>query len=397
LFAKQILSTDFIKPITKSLNKYLNANTDIVFKVAEEIYTPSATQKNINTNPNITNINKNYTFDNFIVTDFNKAAYNAAQSIFKKIYWNPIFVSGGVGLGKTHLLYAIGNEYLKLHPEQSVRYITTDEFIREVYGALTSGSEAVENIKNKYRQYDLLLMDDIQFLSKKEKMNEIFFNIFNSNISEGKIIVMTSDKAPNYLDNFEDRMKSRFVSGLTIRIDKPDLQAMVNILEQKIKELEDSFIFTKDAVNYIVHRNSKDVRQLEGYLHRILFYAINNLPPNAIIDVNIIQKYIDKDNENNIKEFGYDVDPNLVIEQISRAYNVNGDLVKSKIRTKQITLVRHICMHALRNKFNMSLEQIGSFFHRDHTTVMEAIGKVEKILKKDDGLRNFITQLYKKI
>lgn len=302
-----------------------------------------------------------------------------------------------MGLGKTHLLYAIGNEYLKLNPEKSVRYITTDEFIREVYSAFTIGGDAVEKIKNKYRQYDLLLMDDIQFLSKKEKMNEIFFNIFNSNISEGKIIVMTSDKTPNYLEHFEDRMKSRFVSGLTIRIDKPDLHAMINILEQKIKELEGSFIFTKDAINYIVHRKNNDVRQLEGYLHQILFYAINNLPPNAIIDVNIIQKYVDKDNETTIKEFGYDVDPNLVIEQISRAYNVNSDLVKSKIRTKQVTLVRHICMHALRNKFNMSLEQIGSFFHRDHTTVMEAINKIDNILKKDDNLKIFITQLYKKI
>jgi chromosomal replication initiator protein len=286
---------------------------------------------------------------------------------------------------------------LRLNPAKSIRYITTDEFIREVYGAFTNSGDAVEAIKNKYRQYDLLLIDDIQFLSKKEKMNEVFFNIFNSNISEGKIIVMTSDKAPNYLEHFEDRMKSRFVSGLTIRIDKPDLQAMVNILEQKIKDLEGSFLFTKDAINYIVHRKSRDVRQLEGYLHQILFYAINNLPPNAVIDVNIIQKYIDKDNEETIKEHGYDVDPNIVIEQISRAYNVNSDLVKSKIRTKQITLVRHICMHALRNKFNMSLGQIGSFFHRDHTTVMEAIEKIEKILKKDENLRIFITQLYKKI
>jgi chromosomal replication initiator protein len=302
-----------------------------------------------------------------------------------------------VGLGKTHLLYAIGNEYLRLNPEKLVRYVTTDEFIREVYGAFTAGSNAVETIKNKYRKYDLLLMDDIQFLSKKEKMNEVFFNIFNSNISEGKIIVMTSDKAPNFLEHFEDRMKSRFVSGLTIRIDRPDIQAMTNILEQKIKELEDGFIFTKDAINYIVHRKNNDVRQLEGYLHQILFYAINNLPPNAIIDVNIIQKYIDKENKDTIKEYGFDVDPNLVIEQISRAYNINSDLVKSKIRTKQITLVRHVCMHALRHKFNMSLEQIGSFFHRDHTTVMEAINKVENILKKDDNLRMFITQLYKKI
>jgi chromosomal replication initiator protein len=302
-----------------------------------------------------------------------------------------------VGLGKTHLLYAIGNEFLKLHPDKTVRYVTTDEFIREIYNALSESGNAIEAVKTKYREYDLLLIDDIQFLSKKEKMNEIFFNIFNSNISEGKIIVMTSDKAINYLENFEERMKSRFGSGLSIKISKPDLQAVTNILEQKIKDLEDGFIFTKDAINYIVHRNNKDIRQLEGYLHRILFYSVNNLPPNAIIDVKIIQQYIDKEENPVQKEVGYDVDPNLIIEQISRAYNVDPEMVKSKIRTKQITLVRHICMHALRDKFNMSLEQIGSFFHRDHTTVMEAIKKIETLLKESESLRVFITQLYNKI
>jgi chromosomal replication initiator protein len=204
-----------------------------------------------------------------------------------------------VGLGKTHLLYSIGNEFLKLHPEKNVRYITTDEFIREVYNAFSKGGSAIEDIKSKYQSYDLLLMDDIQFLAKKEKMNEIFFNIFNSNVSEGKIIIMTSDKPPVYLERFEERIKSRFVSGLTIKISNPDLTAMTNILEQKIKDVSGGFIFSKDSIQYIVHRNPRDVRQLEGYLHRILFYALNNLPPNAIITPEIIQKYIEKEQEEN--------------------------------------------------------------------------------------------------
>jgi chromosomal replication initiator protein len=202
-------------------------------------------------------------------------------------------------LGKTHLLFAIGNEYIKLHPEKNVRYITTDEFIREVYGAFSKGGNVVEDIKYKYQSYDLLLMDDIQFLAKKEKMNEIFFNIFNSNVAEGKIIVMTSDKPPVYLENFEERIKSRFASGLTIKISNPDLTAMINIMEQKIKDGGEGFIFNKDAIQYIVHRNPRDIRQLEGYLHRILFYALNNLPPQAIITPDIIQKYIEKEQDEN--------------------------------------------------------------------------------------------------
>jgi chromosomal replication initiator protein len=180
-----------------------------------------------------------------------------------------------------------------------VRYITTDEFIREVYNAFSKGGSVIEEIKSKYQSYDLLLMDDIQFLAKKEKMSEIFFNIFNSNVPAGKIIVMTSDKPPVYLENFEERIKSRFSSGLTIKISNPDLVAMTHIMEQKIQEAGEGFIFNRDAIQYIVHRNPRDIRQLEGYLHRILFYAVNNLPPRAIITPDIIQKYIEKEQDEN--------------------------------------------------------------------------------------------------
>jgi chromosomal replication initiator protein len=393
MFAKQILTNDFKALIDKTISKHLNSNVDVVFQIINDPTSP--------TTPfvvsNVNNLNKNYTFDNFVVTDFNKTAYHAAQSIFKQNHWNPIFISGGVGLGKTHLLHAIGNEYSKLYPDKKVRYVMIDEFIREVYSALIGGGLVVENIKYKYHQFDLLLIDDIQFLSKKEKIQEIFFNIFNFNINNNTTLVMTSDKAPNHLENFENRMKSRFSSGLTIKIEKPDLNSITKILEEKIKDIGDGFVLTKDAVAYIVRRNIRDIRQLEGYLHLILFFAVNNLPPHAIIGVDIIQQCVEQENDASAKEMGYDVDPNLVIEQISKAYNVKSDLVKSKLRTKQITLVRHICMHALRHKFNMPFEQIGSFFQRDHTTVIEGINKIDNILKKDDGLKAFIFQLYKKI
>jgi chromosomal replication initiator protein len=202
-----------------------------------------------------------------------------------------------VGLGKTHLLYAIGNAYIRQNPNKNVRYVPTDEFIREIYDALGQGGGVVEKIKNKFRSYDLILMDDIQFLAKKEKMNEIFFNIFNSNVDEGKIIVMTSDKPPVFLEHFEQRMKSRFASGLTIKISPPNLLSMTSILEQKIKDAGSGFIFSTEAVQYIVRRNARDIRQLEGYLHRILFYVVNNLPPNAIVTPNIIQQYIERESE----------------------------------------------------------------------------------------------------
>jgi chromosomal replication initiator protein len=303
-----------------------------------------------------------------------------------------------VGLGKTHLLHAIGNEFLKRNPSKSIRYVASDEFVREVYNALSSGNNNIETLKDKYQNADLLLIDDIQFLAKKDKINEIFFNIFNHNIKNGQIIVMTSDKPPSLLDNFEDRMKSRFASGLMIKINKPDLASIQKILEEKIKEANENFLFTKEAIAYVAHRNSNDVRHLEGYLHRILFYAINNLPPQAVINVDTIKNSIEVENLEKIGDLGYDVNPDIVISQICAAYSINKDLVKSKIRTKQSSLVRHVCMYVLRTKFNMPFDQIGSYFNgRSHSTVIESVEKIQNKIKKDPSLKEFIENLFKKI
>jgi chromosomal replication initiator protein len=299
-------------------------------------------------------------------------------------------------LGKTHLLHAIGNEYAKRNPNKSVRYVSSDEFIREIYSALTANT--IEGLKDRYQSVDLLLIDDIQFLAKKDKINEIFFHIFNNNVSRGQIIVITSDKPPSSLENFEERMKSRFASGLMIKIGKPDLVSVQKILEEKIKEAGENFIFTKDALTYIAHRNSSDIRHLEGHLHRVLFYAINNLPPGAIINTDVIKNSIDNESAENINNYGFDVNPGVVISQVCVAYSINPDLVKSKTRTKQSTLVRHVCMYVLRTKYNMPLEQIGSYFGgRSHSTVMEGIEKIEKKMKNDQGLKEFINNLSKKI
>lgn len=408
IFAKQTLNIDYKKTLESELNAINNTNYSLCFVTQNdvEISNNTSTKKNeINENfilkqtPKTTGINNNYRFDNFIVSEFNKTAYNAAQTVFKDKFWNPIFISGGVGLGKTHLLHAIGNQYINHYPNKIVKYISTDDFVREVYNSFSIGGNSVEQLKEKYESYDLLLLDDIQFLEKKEKINEIFFNIFNKNISSGKIIVMTSDKEPSLLQNLESRMKSRFHSGLYIKITKPDLNSVKKILEEKIKESNESFILTSDVINYICRRYCNDIRELEGFLHRILFYAINNnLPPNAIINLDMIRKINESDNRDNMIKYGFDVNPEIVINQICAAYSINPDLVKSKNRTKQISLVRQVCMYVLRQKFNMNYSQIGSFFSgRDHSTVMESIENITRKIKKDNKLEEFITNLYKKI
>ncbi len=407
IFAKQTLNIDYKKKLETELNNSGNTNYILSFITENEAEIESATKNTKQKSDGFiftqqtksTGINNNYRFDNFIVSEFNKTAYNAAQTVFKDKFWNPIFISGGVGLGKTHLLYAIGNQFINHFPNKIVKYISTDDFVREVYNSFSIGGNSVEQLKEKYESYDLLLLDDIQFLEKKEKINEIFFNIFNKNISSGKIIVMTSDKEPSLLQNLEARMKSRFHSGLYIKITRPDLNSVKKILEEKIKESNETFILTSDVINYICRRYCNDIRELEGFLHRILFYAINNnLPPNAIINLDMIRKINENENRDNMVKYGFDVNPEIVINQICAAYSINPELVKSKNRTKQISLVRQVCMYVLRQKFNMNYSQIGSFFlGRDHSTVMESIENITKKIKKDSKLEEFIVNLYKKI
>lgn len=210
---------------------------------------------------------------------------------------------------------------------------------------------------------------------------------------------MTCDKDISQLKNLENRMKSRFSSGLVVKISKPDLKSVKTILENKLKESNTKIVLTNDVINYICGRYSTDIRQLEGFLHHILFYCINNdLPPNAIINLDLIKKITMEENNESINKFGFDVDPNLIIDQVCSLYFVDPEIIKSKDRTKQVTQIRQVCMYILRKKFNMNYAQIGSFFSgRDHSTVMESIEKIEKKVKSDVEFENFLTNLYKKI
>jgi chromosomal replication initiator protein len=302
-----------------------------------------------------------------------------------------------VGLGKTHLLHAIGQEFIQNFPNKKVRYVTADEFIRGVYNSLNN-QKLIEELKDKYQSYDLLLMDDIQFLANKDKANEILFHIFNHNINNGQIIIMTSDKPINQLNNFEDRMRSRFNSGLVVHIKNPDINTMRQILETKIQQEAPNFNFTKDAINYIINRNSRDIRSLEGHLNQIMFYALNNLPSQAVIDSSVVTKNLAGESQMKLTRYGYDADPDVVITAVCSAYGVDVDSVKSKIRTKKITTPRHVCMYVLRKKFNMPFAQIGSYLGgRDHSTIVEGINKINEYLKKDSNFKIFIENLYKKM
>lgn len=399
-FSKQIIKNDYLNKITTIFNQN-NSLMNFVFDVISE--NENKIQKigikQINFFNEESGVNKSYTFDNFIIGEFNKEAVIASKSIATDSFINPLFICANVGLGKTHLLHAIGNLFNQTFPHKSIKYISSDDFSREIYKAFNSENKMeIENVKTKYEKYDLLLIDDIQILSNMDKIRQILFTIFNNNIINNKYIVWTSDTHPDFLKNFETRMKSRLFSGVFTTIKKPDEISLKNIAIQKMKALDQSLTFNNEALEYIVHRNNGDIRRLEGQVNQIFFFVSNNSQSLPIVTLEMVKTIFEPLNKNEIKKYGYDVDPNIVIDQVALSYSVNAEAIKSKSRVSKLINPRNVCMYVLRKKFNMTYSQIGQLFSgRDHSTVMTAINKIEKILNKDLDLKNTIEKIYLKI
>ena len=404
IFAKSILTNDYRQIINDILSRKMNSNFQIHFLLENENTTIKNNKiENIFDRDNSyedTNLIENYTFDNFIVGEFNKQSYTAVASFTKGklgILYNPLVIYGSTGLGKTHLINALGNYFYKNFKDKKIIYVDTENFVREVFAAISKGSTFVESLKNKYVSYDLLLMDDIQYLSDKFKTCEVFFNIFNSMIKNNKQIVMTLDKPIESLEGFEERMISRFSSGLVLKINTPEIESLKKIALIKINESDDAFEYTEEAVLMVIKHFDNDLRKLIGIINRINFYAIQYLKINEIIDINFIQKFFDEEFVTfGNKQKHYNINPDLIIEIICKKYNSKASIIKSASRLKEVTIVRHICMYVLREKFQMSYSEIGKYFNnRDHSSVMSAIKRITTLIQKDEGLKKYIANLIK--
>ncbi|MEF9984755.1 MAG: chromosomal replication initiator protein DnaA [Malacoplasma sp.] len=396
LFAKETLEKDYIDLIQEGFSNFINQKCNILF-VTKDGNTFE------NTNPiikNTSNLNNEMSFNNYIVGDFNKNAYSAVKDILKdasNILWNPIFLYGQTGVGKTHLLNALGIKYKKLYPNKNIKYINTEDFLRNAYSSLYSGGMELEKFKDSYQNIDLLLVDDIQFLTNKEKLNEIFFNIFNYFIKNKKYIIIASDRPSNEI-NIDKRMISRFESGLSLLIPKPDLETIKLIIIDKIKKIDKRNKLTNNAINFIANRFNDDIRILEGIINKILFFATNDLNPDSILNEDNIRKILSSELSNGLIGSGYKINPNIIIESICVAYSVNPNDVKSKQRQKEITFVRKICIFALREKLSLSYSEIGSFFsNRDHSTIIESYKFIKNLLETDLDLKNFLDNILNKI
>ena len=321
--------------------------------------------------------NPQFTFDNFVVGPSNRFAHSAAIAVSKtpgQVY-NPLFIYGPPGVGKTHLLYAIANGIRKGKPDANVVYIKGDQFTSELIEAIKAGKNV--EFRNKYREADLFLIDDVQFIAGKEATQEEFFHTFNKLYEDHKQIVMTSDRKPSDMLTLEDRLKSRFEWGLMADIQPPDYETRMAIIKNKAVSL--GLKLDDDVCNYIAINVTNNVRQIEGTVKKILAYRdLNNMP----LDLPNVSRAI----ADMFKSEGNTLPtPNLIISQVCKFYSVDEVVLRGTQKTKGIAEARQMAMYLVRKLTNLSLPDIGKEFNRDHATVLYGIRKVEASLKSGDS------------
>lgn len=318
-------------------------------------------------------LNRKYLLSNYIIGSSNNLAVAAAKAVIEnpgKTY-NPFFIYGRVGLGKTHIICAIGNEIFIKDPHKKVFYLTSEKFTNELIIAIQKNT--TEQFREKYRQADVLIIDDIQFFAGKEASQEEFFHTFNALYTDNKQIILSSDKAPREIDKLEERLVSRFEGGLTVDIQAPDYETRVAIL---IKKCEEKKIYLKkEVIEYIAENVYENVRKLEGILSQVLTYALFQKKEVEIIDV---QKIL---GERLIKRSSQ-ITPDSILNTTAEFYGIKIKDLKGRSRKSEIVNPRQIAMYLLKKQFDISLVQIGEYLGgRDHTTVMHAIDKIEKIIE----------------
>ncbi len=327
------------------------------------------------------NLQQNRTFDNFIVGEGNRFAYAACQAVAQNpgVAYNPLFLYGGVGLGKTHLLHAIGN--VTAQEGYNVRYVTTETFTNEMIEAIRTHTNVA--FRQTYRNVDVLLIDDIQFLQGKESTQNEFFHTFNTLTAANKQVVIASDRPLHLLTKLEDRLLSRFGGGLTVDLSPPDLEHRIAILHAKA--YEKGVVVSEDVVRYIAEHFNDNVRELEGALNRAVAYAQLHHQP---LTLPLAQKILEPQRR------PIDHSPEAVLDAVAQEFNLAVSELKGPRRTRRISVPRQLAMYLLREISNLSYPQIGEFLGgRDHSTVMHGTSKIEKGLQEDEALREHLERI----
>ena len=331
-------------------------------------------------------LNQHYSFHRFVVGPCNQFAHAASVAVAEQPAknYNPLFIYGGVGLGKTHLLNAIGLHTLTLYPELNVVYVSAEEFMNELINSIRY--DRMPKFREKYRNIDCLLMDDIQFVAGKEKTQEEFFHTFNTLHDSGKQIVVTSDKFPKDIPNMENRLRSRFEWGLIADIHPPEIETKIAIIEKKAQE--NKMVLPQNVAHYVASHVESNIRELEGYLIRIS--AFSSLTGKEI-DMNLTKEVLKKIIKLNEKE---DVTVDDILKTVAGKLNVKISDIKSHKKNKNLVLARQVAMYLSRRMTSMSFPDIGEKIGgRDHSTVIYACNKMKKVMEGDVNFKKFVREL----
>ncbi|MDR3215716.1 MAG: chromosomal replication initiator protein DnaA [Bacilli bacterium] len=398
IIAKQYMEAH-LPFIETSLNKVSETNFKVIFTTTAELASKVISESPIN--QITTNLKTNFSFDLFVSGPSNNQAYKAAISVANtpgQLY-NPLFIYGASGLGKTHLIHSIGNSILKNKPNMRVLYVTSEEFVTDyVAFSQNPNTNNTDSFNNKYRNLDVLLIDDIQFLKEKTKSNEMFFNIYNNLFNHNKQVVITADVNPSKLNGLEDRLISRFNQGLSISISPPHFETSIKILQNKLSYFDATgTVFSDEALKFIATHFSKDVRELEGALRRVLFYLIDLDNP-EIINLEIVSEAFKDYQLDNINSC---VTSENILDCVCNYYNLSKAQIISKNRQKNISIPRHIAIYLERTLLETPFEKIGKLYgNRDHSTIMSSYHKIK--IKLDEKniefaqVINEITNMLKK-
>lgn len=399
---KKHLTENYITLIEETFNNLTGTNFNFSFLLEDEVENEENVEVKIENggipsyNSIDANLNPNYTFDSFIKGESNKFAYTASLSVAEKPgkAYNPLFLYGKSGLGKTHLMHAIGN-YILNNSNLKVLYVTSDDFVNDFISVIRNKDkdnfELINTFKNKYRNIDVLLIDDIQFLENATATQQEFFHTFNELYNSNKQIIIASDRSVNDLKLLEERLRTRFAWGLTANIFPPDYDLRMSIIRKKIMYNESAKDVPDEVIEYIANSFDSDVRQLEGAITRVFAYAL--MMNNGIVDLNTA---IDALKDQLTTKSAFKNDIHRIQQIVSDYFQIKIEDLTGKKRTKNIAFPRQIAIYLCRNMTNESFPRIGSYFGgRDHSTIIHSCDKIADSLKNNEQVKDIIKELKK--
>lgn len=371
----------------------INKEYELNFVTEKNINKKSVSSYNNINNTKVENANLNpkYKFENFVVGDNNNFAHSAALAVADspgKVF-NPLFLYSGPGLGKTHLMHSIGHYIIENNPELKVLYVTSETFTIQVIESIRLGNQAMNNLREKYRNVDVLLLDDVQFIIGKERTQEEFFNTFNELHSKGKAIILSSDRPPKEMETLELRLRTRFEWGLLADISEPKYETKIAILKNKASEI--GYEINDDIIDYIASNIKTNIRELEGAFNKVI--ALCNMNRDKSITLAVAEEALkDLISPNNSKK----ITPEFITETVANYFNVLPDDIISKKRNKEIVIPRQIVMYLCKKFTDIPFTSIGKCLgNKDHATVMYGVNKIDEEISKNTDIKKYVDDIEK--